>query len=76
MRENWVVLIEAENDIEAEIICGMLTENGIPVRKADSSPYTGALRVIGGMAYEVVIMVPDSFAKEARILLESYRDHS
>jgi len=72
MSENWVALVEAENDIEAEIIQGMLMENGIPVRRADSSPYTGALRVIGGMAYEVVIMVPDLFVQEAKKILESF----
>ena len=67
----WIVLVEADNDIEAEIICGFLTEKGIPARKADSSPYTGAMRVIGGMAVEVQILVPDSFLKQAEELLVS-----
>lgn len=66
-----MVLVEADNDIEAEIICGFLHEKGIPARKADSSPYTGAMRVIGGMAVEVQILVPDSFLKQAEELLVS-----
>ncbi len=70
MKQEWAMLVEAENDIEADIITGLLTENGIPVRKEDSSPYTGAMRVIGGLAYEVKILVPSSLLENARILLQ------
>ncbi|MBW6464443.1 MAG: putative signal transducing protein [Dethiobacteria bacterium] len=71
MEYTWVVLIEADNDVEADIILGFLQEKGIPARKADSSPYTGAMRVIGGLAVEVQILVPDSFEEEARDLIDN-----
>lgn len=65
----WTVLMEAENDLEADIICGFLQEKGIPARKVDSSPYTGAMRVIGGQALEVRVIVPEPFYRQARNLL-------
>ena len=70
--ENWVFLVEADNDIEAEIICGFLQEKGIPARKADSSPYTGAMRVIGGLAVEIQILVPEPFLDQAKLLLDQF----
>ncbi len=69
MDTKWVVLTEALNDLEAEIITGFLKEQGIPAQKSDSSPYTGAMRVIGGMAPEVQILVPETFFAEARALI-------
>jgi hypothetical protein len=74
MQEEWVMLVEAESDIEADIISGLLAENGIPARRADSSPYTGAMRVIGGMAYEIKIMVPGPLYGKARELLEEFSE--
>ncbi len=70
--ENWVLLVEADNDIEAEIICGFLQEKGIPARKADSSPYTGAMRVIGGLAVEIQVLVPEPFLDQAKSLLDQF----
>ena len=72
MDENWVFLVEVENDIEAEIICGFLLEKGISARKADSSPYTGAMRVIGGLAVEIQILVPEPFLDQAKLLLDQF----
>lgn len=74
MREEWVLLIEAESDLDAAIISGLMAEHGIPVRKEDSSPYTGAMRVIGGMAYEVRLMVPEPLYEQAKNLLVSLED--
>ncbi len=74
MEENWVLLTEATNDVEADIICGFLKDNNIPTRTADSSPYTGAMRVIGGLAYEVNILVPEPFLEEAKKLLTGLED--
>ncbi len=65
----WVVLVETENDLEADIVCGFLSENGIPARKADSNPYAGAMRVIGGQAVEVHVLVPGVFLEQAQALL-------
>lgn len=69
---NWVVLLEASNDVEADIICGFLQDRGIPAIKADSSPYTGAMRVIGGLAVEVQVMVPEPFLEEAKKLQKEF----
>jgi len=76
MEQDWVLLIEADNDLEAEIIIGFLQEKGVPARKSDSSPYTGAMRVIGGMAVEVQVLVPESFLDDATILLNSLEGDS
>jgi len=72
MDDNWVFLLEADNDIEADIICGFLQEKGIAARKVDSSPYTGAMRVIGGQAVEVQILVPGPFLKQAKELIDAF----
>jgi hypothetical protein len=72
MNDHWVVLMEADNDVEAEIICGFLHEKGIPAHKADSSPYTGAMRVIGGLAFEVQILVPELMLKQAKQLINGF----
>jgi len=74
--QDWEVLVEAGNDIEADIICGFLQDKGIPARKADSSPYTGAMRVIGGMAVEVQILVPQPFMDQARDYLNVFKADS
>jgi hypothetical protein len=74
VEDNWVFLVEADDDIEAEIICGFLQEKGIPARTADSSPYTGAMRVIGGLAVEVRILVPQPFLEQARELLKTLEE--
>jgi hypothetical protein len=71
MPEEWVFLAEAFNDVEAEIICGLLQASGIPCRKEDRDSLTGAMRVIGGLAYEIRIMVPKPLLKQAQALLRS-----
>jgi hypothetical protein len=70
---SWKILVEADNDIEADIICGFLQDKGVPARKADSSPYAGAMRVIGGMAVEVQILVPESFLDQAKELIDVFQ---
>ncbi len=76
MESNWTLLAEANNDVEADIICGFLQDKGIPTRKADSSPYTGAMRVIGGLAVEVEIYVPEPFLESAKELLISFESNN
>ncbi len=73
MEYSWKILVEADNDIEADIICGFLQDKGVPARKADSSPYAGAMRVIGGMAVEVQILVPESFLDQAKELIDAFQ---
>ncbi|OPL10316.1 MAG: hypothetical protein AVO34_11035 [Firmicutes bacterium ML8_F2] len=72
MAEEWTILMEAANDIEADIICGFLEDKGIPARKADSSPYSGAMRIIGGSAVEVQVLVPHSFLKQAEKVIRDF----
>ncbi|MFO8191419.1 MAG: DUF2007 domain-containing protein [Bacillota bacterium] len=74
MAEKWVVLMEAANDIEADIICGFLEDKGIPARKADSSPYSGAMRVIGGSALEVQVLVPHNFLEQAERVVRDFNE--
>jgi len=76
LESNWTLLVEANDDVEADIICGFLQDNGIPTRKADSSPYTGAMRVIGGLAVEVEIYVPEPFLEAANELLISFESNN
>ncbi|MDY6826017.1 MAG: DUF2007 domain-containing protein [Bacillota bacterium] len=74
MAEKWTVLMEATNDIEADIICGFLEDKGIPARKADSSPYSGAMRVIGGSALEVQVLVPHNFLEQAERVIRDFNE--
>lgn len=71
MKDDWVFLVEAFNDVEADIICGMLETNGIPTRKEDRDSITGAFRVIGGQAMEVQVKVPRELLDKARELLRT-----
>lgn len=71
MKEDWVLLVEAFNDVEADIICGMLETNGIPAKKEDRDSLSGAMRVIGGQATEVQVMVPLELLDKARKLLRT-----
>lgn len=66
MDGNWKVLIEMVDDLEASILCGFLEDRGIPSRIEDGSPYSGAMRIIGGLAQEVVVLVPEALLEEAR----------
>ncbi len=70
MENDWQILVEADNDVEADIICGFLQEKGVPARKTDSSPYAGAMRIIGGQAVEVQVLVPGPFLEQAKKLLK------
>lgn len=67
--EGWVFLIQAYNDIEAGIVCGLLEAASIPVRQKDSDSFTGAMRVVGGQAYEIDIYVPRELLPRAKALL-------
>ncbi len=73
MEDEWAFLMQAFNDLEAEIVCGLLREASIPVRRKDSDPLTGAMRVVGGQAYEIDIFVPQQMLLRARALLAAVR---
>ena len=44
MEEQWAQLAEAFNDVEAEIICGLLQSANIPCRKADRDALADLIR--------------------------------
>ncbi|HPU01179.1 MAG: hypothetical protein GX890_05185 [Firmicutes bacterium] len=69
MEEEWAFLMRAFNDLEAEIACGLLRQDSIPVRLKESDPLTGAMRVLGGQAYEIDILVPRQMLPRAKALL-------
>ena len=70
MAEDWVFLTEVDNDVEADIVCGFLIDKGIAAKKEDSSPYAGAMRIIGGQAYEVQVFVPQPLLEKAKAALQ------
>lgn len=71
MPDQWAFLVEAFNDVEAEIICGLLQSAEIPYRKEDSDSLSGAMRIFGGQAYQIRITVPEAMLKKAQMLLRS-----
>ncbi len=67
----WISIIEAENDIEANIISSCLNSSGIPVKLVDGDPYSGAMRVIGGLANNITIMVPEEYYNKATEVIKT-----
>lgn len=76
MAEDYVFLVEAFNDLEGDIIFGLLESAGIPARKKDRNSYTGAMRIIGGQAYEIKILVPAHRLEEAQALLREVAEEN
>lgn len=66
--------MQAYSDIEADILCGLLETAMIPVRRKDSDPLAGSMRVIGGQAYEIDLYIPEEMLSRARTLLASLQD--
>lgn len=67
--EGWAFLMQAYDDLEAGIVCGLLETAAIPVRRKDHNPLAGGLRVIVGQAYEIDIYVPPELLLRARAIL-------
>ena len=72
--EGWAFLMQAYNDVEAGIVCGLLETAQIPVRRKESDPLSGSMRVVGGQAYEIDLYVPEEMLLRARDLLASAQD--
>ncbi|NLA04403.1 MAG: hypothetical protein GX881_01650 [Firmicutes bacterium] len=72
--EGWTFLMQAYNDVEAGIVSGMLETASIPVRRKESDPLAGAMRVVGGQAYEIDLYVPEEMLSRARALLASLQE--
>lgn len=73
MSGEWVFLLEAYDDTEADIIMGFLESHGIPSKKKYKGPYSG-LKVIMGKELGVSILVPPDMEGRSRELLESISD--
>ncbi len=71
MEEEWTFLVQAADDIEAGIICGLLQEASITAQKKDGDPLVGFMRVVGGQSFAIDIFVPQKELPRARSLLEN-----
>ncbi len=73
--EEWTYLTDAFNEIEADIICGLLESENIPVKKEYNGPYPG-LKVILGQESGFSIMVPAAYRQRARDLLANQEEEN
>lgn len=69
MEKEWAFLVQATNDLEAEVICGLLREASIPVRQKDIDSLMGFVRVVGGYVWGIDIFVPREALPRARALI-------
>lgn len=65
----WVFLMQAYNDMEAALVCGLLGAASIPALQKASDPLAEGMRVVGGQAHELDIYVPEKNLPQARALL-------
>lgn len=65
---NWVRLQSTLNDIEADIISGLLETNGIPVMRKYPG-MSGLTKIYMGSSFGVELYIPDKYLKEAKALL-------
>ncbi len=67
----WKKLLTAHNDLEAEMICGLLNGEGIPTQRR----YKGVdqyLKIIMGPVVAVEIWVPEEHIEEALAIVKSF----
>lgn len=67
----WKKLCTAANDIEAEMIAGLLADAGIPIQRK----YTGInqyLKVVMGPVVPVEIWVPQGKVSEAKDIIKAF----
>lgn len=62
------IVYRTENQVEADLICGMLTENGIPSKQLKES-LGRSLGLQYGILGEIAIAVDESRVPEAEALL-------
>lgn len=68
--EKWVYLMSTYNDVEADIVIGLLNNYGIKAIKQYSGPYQ-YLKVYMGTAFNVKILVPESLLNQAKEIIEN-----
>jgi len=65
----WVKLVVAANELEADIICSLLENESIPTKRR----YGGInSKVIMGQAVEAEIIVPKDKKEEAQLILSAF----
>lgn len=65
----FVKLVIAANDIEADIICSLLENESIPTKRK----YKGInSKVIMGLVVETEILVPEDKKEEAQLILNAF----
>ncbi len=67
--EGWAFLMQAYDDLEAGLVCGLLEAASIPARRKESNSLAGGMRVITGQAYEIDIYGPAKLLLRARAIL-------
>ncbi|HHY13142.1 MAG TPA: DUF2007 domain-containing protein [Thermoanaerobacterales bacterium] len=72
-KPHWVHLITAHDEIEANVILGLLDANGIRGIKRYSG-FSEYLKVYMGTAFNVKILVPDNVLKNAKNILTISED--
>lgn len=65
---DWVLLLTAENDIQADLVSSLLESEGIPVLRRYPG-FNHILKVIMGTVVPVELWVPAAMEEEARGLL-------
>lgn len=64
----WVFLKSTLNDIEADVISGLLEANGIPTMRKYPN-ISGLAKIYLGSSFGVEIYVPNEHLEEARLLI-------
>lgn len=67
--EGWAFLMQAYDDLDAGLVCGLLEAASIPARRKESNSLAGGMRVITGQAYEIDIYLPAKLLLRARAIL-------
>ena len=66
--ENMKIVYWAENQVEADLICGMMNECGIPCRQMKES-LGKSLGIQFGILGEIALAVPENRAAEAEAVI-------
>lgn len=68
-RAHWVFLTNVLTEVEADIIFGLLEQEGIPAQKA--YPGVGNLKAAYGLINGVEIYVPKDYVEQAKDILSA-----
>lgn len=74
LEKDWVFLLQASNEIEADIVLSLLQHSGVPAKKMYRSAAAG-LRTVMGQALDVDLYVPSELLREAHRVLEEKKEY-